>query len=44
MGICLSHRGTLNAVDEMGKDHDSGVLEWAQQLKSTINMEQVLLY
>lgn len=28
MGVCLSHRGTLNALDKLGKDFDSHVHLW----------------
>ena len=44
LGLCLSYQGTLNAVDEVGKDHDSELLEWVEELKSTIDTEQVMLY
>ena len=44
LGLCLSHQGTLNTVDEMGKDHDSELIEWVEELKSTIDTEQVMFY
>lgn len=32
MGVCLSHRSTLNALDKLGKDFDSHVLLWKANL------------
>ena len=31
-------------MDEMGKDHDSELLEWVEEMKSTIDTEQVMFY
>ena len=28
----------------MGKDHDSELLEWVEELKSTIDTDQVMFY
>ena len=38
------HQATLNTVDKMGKDHDTELLEWVEELKSTIYIEQVIFY
>ena len=38
------HQGTLNTVDKMGKDHDTDLLEWVEELKSTIDIEQATFY
>lgn len=36
LGICLSHKATLNIVDRMGEHHDEKVLQWVQDLESAI--------
>jgi len=36
LGICLSHKATLNIVDHMGEHHDEKVLQWVQDLESAI--------
>ena len=40
----VPHQGTLNTVDKMGKDHDTDLFEWVEELKSTIDIEQVMFY
>ena len=42
--VMLSHQGTLNTVDKMEKDHDSELLEWVEELKSIIDIEQVMFH
>ena len=32
MGVCLSHRSTLNAMDKLGKDFDSHVHLWKAEV------------
>ena len=32
MGVCLSHRSTLNAMDKLGNDFDSHVHLWKAEV------------
>ena len=36
--ICLSHKGTLNLIDEIGKDHDALPKLWKSDLVSRIEV------
>ena len=41
LGICLSHKATLKAVDEIGRDHDQPVLDWANKLTTELSVNEV---
>ena len=36
--ICLSHKGTLNLIDEIGKDHDTLPKLWKSDLVGRIEV------
>ena len=35
--LCLSHQGTLNAIDELCADFDEDVLHWRNTLMSSLD-------
>ena len=41
LGVSLSHRATIDLIDEMGIGHDEAVLNWRDSLQPTIDMTEV---
>ena len=38
LGLCLSHRGTINVVDKLGIGFDKRVLQWKEEIEASMNL------